>query len=84
MGLKRIMGQFEITFPADDARSLDDLSVLSPEMLGTGVQAVGGTMERVRVLGAAHDPDPEGRAEDVVPPPPYDPDALKGRRGGAK
>jgi hypothetical protein len=84
MGLKRIMGQFEITFPADDARSLDDLYVLSSEMLAVGVQAAGGTLARVRVLSAAHDPDPEGRAEDVVPPPPYDPDAFKGRRGGAK
>ena len=84
MGLKRIMGQFEITFPADDGRSLEDLASGAKSMTAAGVQAVGGTMERVRVLGAAHDPDPEGRAEDVVPPPPYDPDALKGRRGGTR
>jgi hypothetical protein len=84
MGLKRIMGQFETTFPADDARSLDDLTRVVADLMAVGVQAAGGTMARVRVLGAAHDPDPEGRAEDVVPPPPYDPDAFKGRRGGTK
>ena len=84
MGLKRIMGQFEITFPADDPRSLDDLAAGAGGLMAVGVQAAGGNLARVRVLGAAHDPDPEGRAEDVVPPPPYDPDALKGRRGGAK
>jgi hypothetical protein len=74
MGVKRIMGQYEVTFPPDDPRTLAELAELTPVMMSAGVTASGGTVARVAVLSAAVDPDPERTVDDIVPVPVVDVD----------
>lgn len=77
MGLKRIMGQFEVTFPVDDPRTLDELADLVPAALTGGIQAEGGTLARVAIVSVAADPDPEPTIE-TIDPTPVDPTAPGG------
>lgn len=77
MGLKRIMGQFEVTFPADDPRTLDQMAEDVPAMLAVGVEQNGGTMARVAIVSVAVDPDPEPTIE-TIDPTPVDPTAPGG------
>lgn len=74
MGVKRIMGQYEVTFPPDDPRTLAELAELTPVAMSAGVTASGGTVARVAVLSAAVDPDPERTVDDIVPVPVVDVD----------
>jgi hypothetical protein len=75
VGLKRITFQAEVTFPADDTRSLDELKSATAQGVASGAADQGGTLARVGITGASQDPDPEPVAEDVVivtPPPVVD------------
>lgn len=72
MGLKRIMFTAEVTYPADDTRSLDTLVSVTAVAVSDGLLAQNGTLARIQIAGAAIDPDPEGSADDVVPVTPPD------------
>lgn len=78
MGLKRIMGQFEVTFPTDDPRTLDELAALVEPALTGGIQAEGGTVARIAIVSAAVDPDPEPTIETLETTEPEDPTAPGG------
>lgn len=73
MGLKRIMFMAEVTYPADDARSLEELAIDTSTAVSNGVgdPSVGGSVARLFVQSAAQDPDPE---DSFTPePPPAEP-----------
>lgn len=76
MGLKRIMAQIEVTFPADDSRSLDTLTAVTTQAVSDGVLAHGGTLARIGIAGAAVDPDPEPSTDPVPPPSEYSPEPV--------
>lgn len=78
MGLKRIMGQFEVTFPADDPRTLGELAGAAGGGLARGVLEEGGTLARIAVVSAASDPDPEPTIETLEPGETSDPTAPGG------
>lgn len=59
MGLKRIMAVIEVTYPADDTRSLETLTAVTAEAVSDGAVQHGGTLARIGITGAAVDPDPE-------------------------
>lgn len=58
MGLKRITARIEVTYLADDPRTLAELSAQTPDIL-RAVLPAGMTLPAFRVLNAAVDPDPE-------------------------
>ena len=59
MGLKRIMFMAEATYPADDARTFEELKAGTAMAVAGGVDAIGGNVARVAITGAFTDPDPE-------------------------
>lgn len=67
MGLKRIMAVIEVTYPADDSRSLDTLTQVTATAVSDGAVNHGGVLARIGITGAAVDPDPEPSADDGVP-----------------
>lgn len=78
MGLKRIMGQFEVTFPADDPRTLEELGAAVAGASDTGIRDAGGALARLTVVSAAVDPDPEPTIETLETTEPADPTAPGG------
>lgn len=78
MGLKRIMAVIEVTYPADDTRSLDTLTAVTAVAVADGTLAQNGTLARIGITGAAVDPDPEPTApeEPVRAPEPVVTDAV--------
>lgn len=66
MGLKRIMAMIEVTYPADDPRSLDELKVVTRVGVDDGVVAGGGQLASWAGTGAAVDPDAEPSLPGVV------------------
>lgn len=78
MGSKRIMGQFEVTFPAGEPRTLAELAEDLPVLLAQGVLEEGGTLARLAVVSAAVDPDPEPTIETLEPGGASDPTAPGG------
>ena len=73
MGLKRITARIEITYPADDPRTLQELREETPEDLA-GIIAVndsgsGMVLAAYGHLNAAVDPDPEPTLPDAPPGP---------------
>lgn len=61
MGLKRITGRIEVTYPADDPRTLAQLAEWTPSLLreALAVYAPQTGLPAFRLLLAAVDPDPE-------------------------
>lgn len=61
MGLKRITGRIEVTYPANDPRTLAELSdiVRSDVTVALDQHPEGPRLGAFRVLNAAVDPDPE-------------------------
>lgn len=79
MGLKRVMGQFEVTFPAEDDRSLDLLaSLVGPAFQNGGINPEAGTLARIAIVSVAVDPDPEPTIEGLETTEPADPTAPGG------
>lgn len=79
MGLKRLCIALEVTFPEDDARTLDELTGATAQAIGDGVLAIDGTLARISVLSAAVDPDREPSVDDpgwVPPVKPVEPEAV--------
>jgi hypothetical protein len=77
VGLKRIMAVVEVTYLADDTRSLDTLTQVTAQALSDGVVAQNGVLARIGIQGAAVDPDPEPSEPEVpVEPPVYSPEPL--------
>jgi hypothetical protein len=70
MGDRRIMGQYEVVFPADDPRTDDELVQALSGAFNDGIQDRGGQMARLAVLSVASDPDPERSGDDVSPDEP--------------
>ena len=58
MGLKRVYALAEITYPADDPRTLDELKETSKLVIG-GETAQGGTIAAWLPISASVDPDAE-------------------------
>lgn len=68
MGLKRVTAYVESVYPADDARSFEELKAATVTGYRDGVATQGGTLASMAITGASQDPDPEPVAEDVPPP----------------
>lgn len=59
MGFKRIVLLAEITYPADDPRSLDELKTVTKEGVVAGTAERGSNGHYVTIHNAGVDPDPE-------------------------
>lgn len=70
MGKKRITYLAEVTYPAEDVRTLDELVALTMQGASDAATANGGVLARIAIQGASTDPDPEPTAEDLVIAPP--------------
>ena len=70
MGLKRITARIEVTYPADDQRSLEELRAATPYNVKAGLTGdISGTLAGYTTLGASVDPDPEPTLPDPEPNP---------------
>lgn len=73
MGLKRVTARIEVTYPADDPRTLEELRLETPVVLGAAVLAAypgdGPRLASYNHIGAAVDPDPEPTLPDPEPDP---------------
>lgn len=73
MGLKRVTARIEVTYPADDPRTLEELSQDAPGKLQTALVGqyyeTGPVLASYNHIGAAVDPDPEPTLPDPVPDP---------------
>lgn len=72
MGMKRITGLFEVTYPADDTRELEELKTTTVTGFSAGVMSYGGLVAAFTVTSAFIEPDPEPVAGDgpATPIPP--------------
>lgn len=70
MGLKRVTARIEVTYPADDPRTLTELSSTTPDILRAALAQVGGVavLAGYNHIGAAVDPDPEPTLPDEPDP----------------
>lgn len=59
MGLKRIVAIAEITYPADDPRTLDELREVTRQGIIDGTAALGSNGYYVTIHNATVDPDAE-------------------------
>lgn len=62
MGLKRVVAIIEVTYPANDPRTLDELKAAAPEDIRaglTGETPEAGTLAACSVFNAYVDPDAE-------------------------
>jgi hypothetical protein len=69
MGKKRITAIVEVTYAPDDARSLDELRVVTSQALSDGAEMYQGHLAAYAVTSASVDPDAEPTADDVPSEP---------------
>lgn len=69
MGNKRIVVIAEITYRADDERSLDDLRAITVDGIVNGTREAGSNGHYVTVHNASVDPDPEPSLPEPEPDP---------------
>lgn len=69
MGLNRITARIEVTYPADDARTLEELTERAPVdvTLALGQYEDGPRLASYSLMNAAVDPDPEPTLPPVDP-----------------
>lgn len=66
MGLKRLRAIIEITYPADDERTLEQLIEDTPQGITDGLSGgLSGTLAAYQSMGGALDPDPEPTLPDA-------------------
>lgn len=68
MGFKRIVAIAEITYPADDPRTLDELREVTSQGIIAGTEQLGSNGHYVTIHNASVDPDPEPTLPDVPDP----------------
>lgn len=60
MGLKRVVAIIEVTYPADDSRSLEELRAATPYNVSAGLDGgASGTLGACSAFNAYVDPDAE-------------------------
>lgn len=71
MGLKRIVARVEMTYPADDTRTLEELRQETPDQVAAALAGheYGPSLAYYVHLNASVDPDPEPTLPDPVPDP---------------
>lgn len=71
MGLKRVTARIEVTYPADDPRTLEELSQETPAYVSVALDQYGDgpRLASYNHIGAAVDPDPEPTLPDPVTDP---------------
>lgn len=70
MGLKRIRAIMEMTYPADDPRTIEQLIADNPQDIRDGLSGgESGTLASYQSMGGAIDPDPEPTLPDAPPGP---------------
>lgn len=70
MGKKRVTGLVEITFPADEPRTVEELKLVSRNAMEIGLSGDNGTLAAFAVTSAFTEPDPEPSFPDAPDVPP--------------